>query len=123
MNLIKVCALCTQIIKANDIVCYAHEKEYAKYEHELWMQELVKAQQRQFEIDNEENRLRVHGVKDLSMNQKSRKTHSKLTVKQKIDISRMFTSGMRPAKIARELKLSFETVRKHIQRNHKKRDT
>lgn len=120
-NRLKLCALCDNRIVHTNIVCQDHIKEYHLYQNEQWFIEMVAAQQRQYEISVDE--LRATTNRTATSLQKSRKTHNKLTTKQKTDISRMFTSGMRPAKIARELKLSFETVRKHIQRNHKKRDT
>ena len=51
----RVCALCDTVIYDTHVVCKNHYDFYIKHKEETWMIELIDAQRKQFEIDNQEN--------------------------------------------------------------------
>lgn len=119
-QLVKVCALCDHTIPYHQIVCFAHKVDLEKYENELWFQELVAAQQKQYEIDMTEQRGDTYL---LQLEQKYAKTKSKLTYKNKKDILLLKSKGIGRIKIAKALNLSKYAVDRFLMRNKRKMHT
>lgn len=116
-QLVKVCALCDHTIPYHQVVCFAHKVDLEKYENELWFQELVAAQERQYTIDMTEQR---GDTFTLQLEQKSTKTRSKLLYNDKKNITKLADKGLGWRKISRILKINGHTVRNFIV-NAKKR--
>lgn len=118
-QLVKVCALCDHTIPYHQIVCFNHKADLEQYEDELWFQELVAAQQKQYEIDMTEQR---GDTFRLQIEQKQSKTRGKqLSYSTKSTILKMYASGLGDRRIAKQLNLSYKTVNTFLWRHRKKR--
>lgn len=112
---LKLCALCWNRIKKDWVVCEDHISDMEKYRNEFWFQELVREQQRQYEIDLEEFTL-LKGGNLSSLAEKSVKPRTKLTNTDKSNITRLLRQGLGWRRIAKTLKLNPKTVDKYVYR-------
>lgn len=113
-QLVKVCALCDHTIPYHQIVCFNHKADLEQYEDELWFQELVAAQQKQYEIDMTEQR---GDTFRLQLEQKSYKSRGKqLPWRSREAIITLYKSGLGDRRIAKQLNINFYTVNKFLSR-------
>lgn len=117
-NRLKTCALCTNKIHKDHVVCEDHLEDMELYKHEFWFQELCRLEQRQYEIEVDEYRLIKHGSYPATL-QKSTKPRYKLTQTQKNSILKLNNQGLGWRKIAKQLTIPPYTVNKFLYRYKK----
>lgn len=116
---LKVCALCMNRIKKDHVVCEEHISDMELYRNTQWFIELCQMQERQYQIDLEEFTL-ARGGKLPSLAEKGSKSRSKqLTYTQKREIERLYGEGIGDRKIAKLIKINYNTVRNYLYRFRK----
>lgn len=114
-QLVKVCALCDHTISHKGVVCKAHIKEYREYKDEQWFIELVETQEKQFAIDKKEC-VTIHKLSENTLSTYLGKMSRPISIPKDIIIHMHVNLGIRSYKIAKELDLKPDTVRRIINR-------
>jgi hypothetical protein len=109
----KICALCEETIESKFVVCRKCLPTYMECKHEDWMQELVAAQARQYEVDKEEINLALGNTPS-----RKRKTR-KLSETDKKRILEYHQKGLGAKNIAKILDANWFTIRQFIDRRNK----
>lgn len=112
----RICALCDKVIRNDHVVCREHLAEYLTHKDEPWMQELIKTNRRQFEVDNEELAI-LHGD-TLPERTTPKRTRRRLTETDKKQIQYYYKKGLGYINISKILGLNPSTTRDYILRNN-----
>ena len=108
----RICALCDKKIRNDHVVCREHLAYYLAHKDEEWMQELIKTNRRQFEVDNEEIAY-MHGD-TLPERTTPKITRRRLTETDKKRILYYRQKGLGYTTISKILGLNPRTIQSYI---------
>lgn len=118
-NNFKLCALCDARINKQFVVCKDHMADMELYRNEQWFQELVRMQERQYQIDVEEYTLLTRSNLPTLPEKRSKSRGKQLTNEEKFSILKLYNSGLGDRRIAKALNLEYHTVRTYLWRYRK----